>query len=243
MELAMKNIRGVTPLALLGALLSALSGCGGGDSAGDNSVYAPAAAWRNLHSSTHSWTLSGNYSYLGSSGAAGLTITETVVADGAFPATGEVAKRRLWDSVPTFDGTPVTGNTGINYYRADGSLLPLGGTSDGACAVTTSLQAIPENATLGQSGLIANMSTYDSCSPGANLLSTSTVNWAVEKIGNRVYVCEVTNTAYNGASSTQQESDCYQMADTAGTLGAAALVSVSASDGNATVYTLDLSTP
>lgn len=225
------------------ASLTLLAACGGGgdDMAGSNQVFSPAAGWRNLHASSHTWTMTGNYVVTGSGGGSGpasAVRTETVSPDGVFPYDGLPAKRRLLDLSVSFAGSSFSSSM-LDYLDVP-TLLRVGRTYDGGCEAATSLTALPEQATLGQSGTWATWTLLDSCAAGATVLGSGNSTWSVEAIGSRAYLCE-TQTSHYLDGTTDVDKFCAEQLDSVGTPGSSARHTLASSDSTGSV-TLQLAT-
>jgi hypothetical protein len=112
-------------------------------------------------------------------------------------------------------------DSSTNNWYLDANLLYMGSVdSDGYCEVATQSALPLAYARIGNSGTLANVNLYESCSAGAALVGTGTLNWGLELKNNQAYFCLNSQVGYvSGGSYT--EKDCVAI-DVNGAIGSAA---------------------
>ena len=219
----MKRFCSLSVAVLAAAVLSACGG-GGSEDAGSTTSYATQAAWTNLYAGgNHAWALSGTTTYQPTSGSnTSYPTTATLVlnpaADAAFPANGVNAHVLQSTTTVTLAGST---DSSTNNWYLDANLLYMGSVdSDGYCEVATQ-SALPQAyARIGNGGTLANVNLYESCSAGAALVGSGTLNWGLELKNNQAYFCLTSQLGYvSGGSYT--EKDCVAI-DVNGAIGNAA---------------------
>ena len=188
-------------------LIAALSGCGGGTDAGDNTTYAWAQGVRNLFSANRSWTVTGT----GSDGASyTTTLSYAASGNGAFPVTGELAARALQRFKMTSGSSTVIDDSSTLFYRESNLTLVGLDNGDGSCTVATASKAVPTSGRMG-----ANMGTYASANALANCVDDTAVNgldlygWSLQIERGVTLLCQ-DNAFYDASGKVAQgsESDC-----------------------------------
>ncbi len=203
---------------LVVALTALLAACGGGGGDGDTTAYNAAAAYRQLLTTAHQWSLAGT-DHLGNDWT--FQITTQPLAAGTFAPTGVAAGRLALTTAAAAAGMSDSA-TMTYYYDSAGSARNLLGIEmpDGSCAVAGLFNAPPADATVGESGLLTTMSLHASCVPGASSLGTVDDRWSIARDGALVLFC-----LSSGDGSGSGESDCLEMA-TDGSLGTHARVTL-----------------
>ena len=148
----------------------------------------------------------------------------------------------------TFDSSLVT----KSVYNSQGALIAsstltllmeVGSTNwayvfeaaDGSCVIRTGGAALPTSAALGQSGAYLSGPKYGGCNPTelprSFWISTETLNqtWTYKTIGGIPFVC--IDSALSGSVGTATESNCIEVADATGALGARLRVTITDLNG------------
>lgn len=218
----------------LAALCLGLAACGGGG--GDSGTPAQpttvnaAAAWRNLMTLPHSWSLSGT----GSDGNAyQFSITIATAGTEAFPVTGVSANKVNFTSVIAQGGVTIASGLVENYLDAD--LRVVGARTTGAgiattCDIATSSSLLPSSATVGASGALDEMNDLPDCSSTSASTGTTVDTWEIQQNDGIVYFCvKSVDQDLDVQPTVETETDCIQV-DADGNLGTRAIVTLTSPD-------------
>lgn len=201
-----------------------LAGCGGGGGGGGTPPVPPPsttnvqAAVISLLRQPHSFNLTGSTS-------TGVNLTATLTI--AQPAPRSF-KGKSYDistvSLVARNGTALAGSNTVTIWLMTGTpdQVFLATSSDGNCEVTDTAAALPATAALGQSGAYNSMTVHYGCTEPANTSAiftagTRTQTWSYELLNGIPMVC--INSSLRELYTTT-ESDCIEVVDNKGTLGA-----------------------
>lgn len=210
------------------ALLATLAACGGGGDAGTtpapspNTTFAVAAAYHQVLTTNHSWTVSGRASD-GHTYQISLTLQPT--GNGTFALTGAASTTQLQTATITLDGVPLSTATSTNYFDAStdasiGSVV----SSDGSCSRTDSNTPLPTSARVGDSGNLDTSTDFSACTGGAPVESMTTTTWSLELDGSVPLLCTNESSLDVGSTTPLIGNTCFEIGSDGSVLGRARLV-------------------
>jgi hypothetical protein len=213
------------------ACLGSLAACGGGGSDAGAPPAATtinaAAAWQNLLTSGHSWTVSGTGSD-GNSYEFAITVTPSGAA--TFPVSGATTSLSSAALSIKQNGTLVASGVSETYF--DSTLHTVGYRNVESTATTCELAVSPgvppTVAAIGASGPIDQTTQLDGCSATSTATGSGTDTWSVEASGGITYFCTNSSEQDASSSSATTEADCFEV-DADGTLGSKARVTITGS--------------
>jgi len=226
-------------IGVLNAAVLAACGGGGGPPGGAAPPPPPAAsfsvntAWRNVLTSTRSWTVSGTASdgldYV-------LTIQMQANASSLFAPLGASYPHSDVAVQLAQGGSSV--NSGLNQSYYDAGTFMVVGTANSlnvvggaitSCSIATSASVPPTTATVGGTGPLDTLDQYASCLPPAQStkVGTSTTTWSLEtdSVTGLTYFCVNSTVVGNTGALFATESDCLEVS-TDGALGTHARIGV-----------------
>jgi hypothetical protein len=213
-------------------LTALLTACGGGGGDGGDSGFVPPAddfnvfaAWRNLLTTSHAWTVSG----IGSDGRSyTFTIAGTPGPTSVFPVTGMVSARADTQLTTNANGTIVAGTQETYFDAATLQLVGLRTVFNGsasACDIATAVDVPPAAVKVGTAGSLATLDELNGCAASSAKIGTITLTWSLEFEAGLTYFCSNSTERDPTGAVVSFEADCVRVSPD-GTLGSAARVTV-----------------